>query len=135
MKTKPLNQWSFFKDGVVWEGTTYPTKEEAIQAGKDKFDTEEFQVGDISEVEFTQDDCESLLIVDMLIRNLAEILNREAGGIYEYWVGQIKENDKRNLNNLIAKATIKWIDQVGQPKGYKVDNTEIINPPPETSEE
>lgn len=127
MKTTPTNQWSYSQNEEYWDNDMLPTKEDAIEAGKKEWLGESFEVGQMYDVKFTQDDCEWLNIGNDVINKLVDVLYDRVGEVSEYWENRISHGDEEDLNKRIAKAIMEWIeDKVGQPNVFLVDNVETV---------
>ena len=127
MKTTPTNQWSCSQNEEYWDNDFFPSKEEAIEAGKEWYLGESFEVGQMYDVEFTQDDCEWLDIAEHTVDKLISSLYDEVGEVSEYWANKISREDEEDLNKQLAKVIIEWIEnRVGQPNVFLVDNIETI---------
>lgn len=127
MKITSTNQWSYTQNEEYWDNDCLPSKEEAIEAGKEWYFGESFEVGQIYDVEFTQDDCEWLDIAEHTVDKLIDSLYDEVGEFSEYWANKISHEDEEDLNKRIGKAIMQWIqDRVGQPNVFLVDNIEAV---------
>lgn len=127
MKIMPTNQWSYTQDEECWDNDFTYSKKEAIKDGKEWYLNESFQVGQIYDVEFTQDDCELIDIAGNIIDKLEDILYEEVGEASEHWSNHISHGDEEDLNARLAKTIVKWIEnKVGQPNIFLVDDVETV---------
>lgn len=127
MKITPTNQWSYSQNEEYWDNDFFPSKKEAIEAGKEQYLGESFEVGQMYDVEFTQDNCEWLDIAEYTVDKLIDSLYDEVGEASEYWANKISHEDEEDLNKQLAKVIMDWIkNKVGQPNVFLVDNTETI---------
>ena len=125
MKITPTNQWSYSQNEEYWDNDFFPSKEEAIEAGKEWYLGESFEVGQMYDVEFTQDDCEWLDIAEHTVDKLIDSLYDE--------VGEVSEEDAyRERCNLIQYkqsniVTLQAIVQmaVGMPVNSKFIKREL----------
>lgn len=127
MKITPTNQWSYSQNEEYWDNDMLPTKEDAIEAGKEEWLGESFEVGQMYDIKFTQDDCEWLDIGNNVINKLVDVLYDRVGEASEYWENRISHGDEEDLNIRLAKTIMEWIeDRVGQPNVFLVDNVEVV---------
>lgn len=127
MKTTPTNQWSCSQNEEYWDNNFFPSKEEAIEAGKEWYLGESFEVGQMYDIEFTQDDCEWLDIAEYAVDKLISSLYDEVGEVSEYWANRISHGDEEDLNTRLAKTIMEWIeDRIGQPNVFLVDDVETV---------
>lgn len=127
MKITPTNQWSYSQDKEFWGNDFAYSKEEAIEAGKEWYFSESFQIGQKYELEFTQNDCEFMDIGNDVYNKLADILYEQVGEVAEYWENRISHGDEEDLNKRIAKTIMDWLeDKKLQPNVFLVDDMESI---------
>ena len=127
MKTTPTNQWSYSQNEEYWDNDFFPSKKEAIEAGKECCLGESFEVGQMYDVEFTQDDCEWLNIAEHTVDKLICSLYDEVGEVSEYWTNKISRKDEEDLNKQLAKVIMEWIEnKVGQPNVFLIDDIETV---------
>lgn len=127
MKVTPTNQWSYSQNEEYWDNDMLPTKEDAIEAGKEEWPGESFEIGQMYDIKFTQDDCEWLDIGNDVINKLADILYDRVGEASEYWENRISHGDEEDLNKRIAKAIVDWLeDKKLQPNVFLVDDMEAV---------
>ena len=127
MKITPTNQWSYTQNEEYWDNDFLPTKEDAIEAGKEEWPGESFEVGQKYDIKFTQDDCEWLNIGNDVINKLVDVLYDRVSEVSEYWENRISQGDEEDLNTRLAKTIMEWIeDGVGQPNVFLVDDIEVI---------
>lgn len=127
MKTTPTNQWSYSQNEEYWGNDFFPSKEEAIEVGKEWYLGESFEVGQMYDVEFTQDDCEWLDIAEHTVDKLIDSLYDEVGEASEHWANKISREDEEDLNARLAKTIMEWIeDRVSQPNVFLVDDVETV---------
>lgn len=127
MKITPTNQWSYSQNKEYWDNDMLPTKEDAIEAGKEEWPGESFEVGQMYDIKFTQDDCEWLDIGNDVINKLIDVLYDRVGEVSEYWENRISHGDEEDLNTRLAKTIMEWIeDKVGQPNVFLVDDVETV---------
>lgn len=103
MKITPTNQWSYSQNEEYWDNDMLSTKEDAIEAGKEEWPGESFEVGQLYDIKFTQDDCEWLDIGNDVINKLVDVLYDRVGEVSEYWENRISHGDLDG----IAKKTKK----------------------------
>ena len=124
MKITPTNQWVYSEDGEWWSLEQYPTKQQAIEAG--------FQdcpygcyVGSCYDLDFTYDDMD---FSEYVIERLGECINNEVcDDESQVWYDEITWDDEKLLEDYLAKAIMKWIEDCQlQPSQYVVDDIEWI---------
>lgn len=127
MKITPTNLWSYSQNEEYWDNDFFPSKEEAIETGKEWCLGESFEVGQMYDIEFTQDDCEWLDIAEHTVDKLIDSLYDEVGEVSEHWANRISREDKEDLNKQLAKVIMDWIkNRVGQPNVFLVNNIETV---------
>lgn len=127
MKITPINLWSYTQDEEYWDNDWFPSKEEAIKAGREEWPGESFEIGQQCNLEFTEEQCVWFNFAENVIETMDEALEDEIGEIAECWVNQISLQDKDDLNKCIGKAIMEWIEnRVGQPNVFLVDDIEVI---------
>lgn len=127
MKIMSTNKWSYSQNEEYWDNEFLPTKEDAIETGKDEYLGESFEVGQMYDIRFTQDDCEWLDIAEHTVDKLIDSLYDEVGEASEYWANKISREDEEDLNKRIGRAIMEWIEErVGQPNVFLVDNVEVV---------
>ena len=127
MKITPTNQWSYSQNEEYWDNDMLLTKEDAIEAGKEWYLGESFQIGQQYELEFTRNDCESMDIGNDVYNKLADILYEQVGEMAEHWENRISHGDEEDLNKRIAKAIMDWLeDKKLQPNVFLVDDVETV---------
>ena len=128
MKVIPTGKWIYSQNEEYWDGSDeFPSKEEAIEAGKEYYLGESFMIGQMYSVEFTEEQCEWLDLAENTIDGLMDSLYDEVGDVAEWWGDQIKSVDKQDLNKRFAKAIMEWIEErVGQPNVFQVNDVEVI---------
>lgn len=127
MKITPTNQWSYSQNEEYWDNDMLLTKEDAIETGKEEWPGESFEVGQMYDIKFTQDDCEWLDIGNDVINKLVDVLYDRVGEVSEYWENRISHGDEEDLNTRLAKTIMEWIeDRVGQPNVFLVDDVETV---------
>lgn len=127
MKTTPTNLWSYSQDEVYWDNDWFPTKEEAIEAGREEWPGESFEIGQQYSLEFTEEQCAWFDLAENAIEAMDDALQDEVGEVAEYWTNQITNEDQDDLNKRLAKTIMGWIkDRVGQPNVFLVDDMESV---------
>lgn len=127
MKTTPTSLWSYTQDEEYWDNDWFPTKEEAIEAGREEWPGESFKICQQYNLEFTENQCIWFNLGENAIEAMEDALQDEVGEIAEYWTDQITHEDEEDLNKRIGKAIMEWIkDKVGQPNIFLVDNMEAV---------
>lgn len=128
MKATPTGKWIYSQDEEYWDGSDeFPSKEEAIEAGKEYYLGESFMVGQTYSVKFTEEQCEWLDLAENAIDGLMNSLYDEVGDVAEWWDDQIKSVDEQDLNKRFAKAIMEWIEErVGQPNVFQVNDVEVL---------
>lgn len=127
MKITPTNLWSYTQDEEYWDNDWFPTKEEAIETGREEWPGESFEIGQQYSVEFTEDQCACFGLADNAIDAMNDALEDEVGEVAEYWTNQITREDEEDLNKRIGKAIMEWIqNRVGQTNVFLVDNMEAV---------
>lgn len=127
MKTTPTNQWSYSQNEEYWDNNWFPTKEEAIEAGREECPGESFEIGQQYSLEFTEQQCVWFDLAENAIEAMDDALQDEVREVAEYWTNQITREDEEDLNRRIGKAIMEWIqDRVGQPNVFMVDNMEAV---------
>lgn len=127
MKITPTNLWSYTQDEEYWDNDWFPTKEEAIETGREECPSESFRIGQQYNLEFTEDQCIWFNLGENAIEAMEDALQDEVGEAAEYWTVQITHEDEKELNKRIGKAIMEWIkDRVGQPNIFLVDNMEVV---------
>lgn len=127
MKITPTNLWSYTQDEEYWDNDWFQTKEEAIEAGREEWPGESFNIGQQYNLEFTEDQCIWFDLSENAIEAMDDALQDEVGEVAKYWINQITREDEEDLNKRIGKAIIEWIkDRIGQPNIFLVDNMETV---------
>lgn len=127
MKITPTNLWSYTQDEEYWDNNWFLTKEEAIEAGREEWPGESFEIGQQYNLEFTENQCIWFNLGENAIEAMDDALQDEVGEVAEYWTDQITHEDEEDLNKRIGKAIMEWIqDRVGQPNVFLVDNVEAV---------
>lgn len=133
MKKTLLDHWTFSTDEEWWGNEDYPTREEAIEAGKDAYgdpnsdDFGDFYIGQIEEVRFEYQDAEWLDLAEKVIENFVDMLSDEVGEGSEQWYDNISKENEDELNRRLAKAVMDWIEDCGMQNNVdSVTNVERI---------
>lgn len=123
MKITLTNQWVYSSDSEWWTSDQYPTKEKAIEAGLEEY-PEGCYIGSCSDMEFTYDDMD---FSEHVIERLGDYIDEEAGDCSQYWYDKITWDDEKTLEDYLAKAIMKWIEDCQlQPSQYVVTDIEWI---------
>lgn len=123
MKITPTNQWIYSNDSEWWTSDQYPTKDEAIKAGLEEYSNGCY-VGSCSDMEFTYSDMD---FSEYVIEHLGECIDEEAGDCSQYWYEKITWDDEKMLEDYLAKAIMKWIEDYQlQPNQYIVNDIEWV---------
>ena len=124
MKITPTNQWVYSEDGEWWTSDQYPTKQQAIKAGFQKYPYGCY-VGSCSDMEFTYDDMD---FSEYVIERLGECIDNEVcDDEMQIWYDKITWDDEKLLEDYLAKAVMKWIEDCQlQPSQYVVNDIEWI---------
>lgn len=123
MKITPTNQWVYSSDSEWWTSDQYPTKEEAIEAGLEENPCGCY-VGSCSDMEFTYNDID---FSEHVIERLGDCIDEEAGDCSQYWYDKITWDDEKTLEDYLAKAIMKWIEDCQlQPNQYIVNDIEWV---------
>lgn len=128
MKVTPTGKWIYSQDEEYWDGSDeFPSKEEAIEAGKEYYLGESFMVGQTYSVKFTEEQCKWLDLAENAIDGLMDSLYDEVSDAAEWWGEQIKSVDKQDLNKRFTKVIMEWIEErVGQPNVFQVNDAEVV---------
>lgn len=127
MKITPTNLWSYSQNEEYWDNDWLLSKEEAIEAGREEYLGESFEIGQQYSLEFTEEQCVWFDLAENAIEAMDDALQDEVGEMAEYWTDQITHEDEEDLNKRIGKVIMEWIqDRVGQPNVFLVDNVEAV---------
>ena len=127
MKITPTNKWSYSQDEEFWDNDYEYSKEDAINAGKEWYLGESFEVGRMYDVEFTEEQCTWFNLAENAIDAMNDALEDVVGEVAEYWTNQITHEDEEDLDKRIGKVIMEWIEErVGQPNVFLVDDVEIV---------
>lgn len=127
MKITSTNQWSYTQNEEYWDNDWFSTKEEAIEAGREEWPGESFEIGQQYSLEFTEQQCAWFDLAENAIDAMNDALEDTVGEVAEYWTNQITHEDEEDLNKRIGKAIMEWIeDRIGQPNVFLVDNVEVV---------
>lgn len=134
MKKTLLNRWTFSNDEEYWDNDDYPTKEEAIEAGKEAYggstgEFGEFVIGQLVDVKFEEQDIKQLDLANQVFSNLSDVLYDEVGGNgADNWYYHLNIADENSLNAQLAKTVIDWITKHDmQNSSFTVENVEVIS--------
>ena len=124
MNFTPTGKWTYnYSDYDIWDNDECPSREDAIESGKNAYD-DSFFIGEVNKVNFTVDDLNSDYWANKIVENLAKKLYDEVDEIAEYW----KTTD--HINSLAARLNfviLDWITNVAkQPNCYAIKNVEEI---------
>lgn len=124
MKITPTNQWVYSEDGEWWTLEQYPTKQQAIEAGF-KDCSYGCYVGSCYDLDFTYDDMDFSKYV---IERLGECVDNEVcDDESQVWYDKITEDNEKLLEDYLANAIMKWIEDCQlQPSQYVVNDIEWI---------
>lgn len=127
MKTAPTNQWTYSQNEEYWDNEFFPNEESVIEAGKEAYYGESFEIGQVYSVEFTEEQCTWFDLADKVIDNMIDALEDEVGEVAEYWTDQITYEDEKDLNERIGKTIMEWINErIGQPNVFSINNVKTI---------
>ena len=119
MKITPTNKWSYSQDEEFWDNDYEYSKEDAINAGKECYLVESFEVGRMYDVEFTEEQCAWFNLAENAIDAMNDALEDVVGEVAEYWTNQITHEDEEDLDKRIGKVIMEWIEErVGQPNVF-----------------
>lgn len=123
-------KWMFnLDDNEIWQGDEFDTKEEAIKAGIEELEKPEnegyysnnFQVGQITEVPVSGVDVESIL------DNVAENTTCECGEVGEGYLYDIADEHLNELEQKLNDVLFAWMEKYDyEPDFYIIENTETI---------
>lgn len=123
MKITPTNQWVYSADSEWWTSDLYPTKQQAIEAGFEENPCGCY-IGSCSNIDFIYEDMD---FSEYVIERLGECIDDEAGDCSQYWYEKITRNDEKVLEDYLAKAIMKWIEDCQlQPSQYIVNDIEWV---------
>lgn len=127
MKITPTNLWSYTQDEEYWDNDWLPSKQEAIESGREEWPGESFAIGQQYNLEFTEEQCTRFGLAGNAIDTMNDALQDEVGEVAEYWTDQITREDEEDLNRRIGEAIMEWIkNRVGQPNVFLVDDIENV---------
>lgn len=119
MKILPLNKWTHSDDEEYWCSDLYEKEEDAIEEAKDMYE-DYFYIGKAYSINFTEDDID---MEEYIIDKLCDCIEDEVPEGSDNWYNNISQDDKAILNDYVAKAVMKWIEERKlQPDCYIIDN-------------
>lgn len=134
-----LNKWTFSSDEEYWNNDDFPTREEAIEAGKEAYayiyenaegfgeGFDDFYVGQMVDIKFECQDAEWLDLAEQVMEEFEDALSDEIGEASEYWSDRITKEDEDDLNKRLAKAIMEWMEERHtQNTAYGLENVELI---------
>lgn len=123
MKIIPLNKWTHSDDEENWCSDLYEKEEDAIEEAKDMYE-DYFYIGKAYSINFTEDDID---MEEYIIDKLCDCIEDEVPEGSDNWYNNISQDDKVILNDYVAKAVMKWIEERKlQPDCYMIDNIKIL---------
>lgn len=123
MKITPINLWTYSCNSDFWYEDFYSTKQEAIEAGLEEYPSGCY-VGSCHNMDFTYDDMD---FSEYVIENLGNCIDEEAEDCSQYWYNKITWDDEKLLEDYLAKAIMKWIEDCQlQPSQYVINDIEWV---------
>ena len=115
----------------MWQHDTYDTKEEAIEVGIREAKENRCTIIFIGQ---TLADVEPCVDTDVVIENIQENMQEEFGEYAEDYLDNIKEEERKDLDNKLNAVLQKWLeDNKYEPDFYHIINIEKIKVESEAS--
>ncbi|WCF11571.1 hypothetical protein NDS46_29945 (plasmid) [Paenibacillus thiaminolyticus] len=116
-------EWTFTLDEEHWNNDSFPSKEEAILAGKEYYSTDfvsRFYVGQIIEPEVKFN-------VENIIDDVDENYHDQCGEYASNWYKGITPADKELLQEMIGDTFSEWLIKTkNKPSFYTIANSEEV---------
>lgn len=113
--------WAISSDGENYGGSTFPTKEEAIAAGKDLYEGASFYLGQIRK----PIPPEHFFSADIWLEHVS-VQEDYSGEHAEDWDGSTKE-EREELETEVRKVMAAWLDKYDlRPTFWNVDEKDKI---------
>lgn len=124
MKKIETKKWTIGENEDSWRNEDFSSRESAIKNGKNKFEKENFYIGQLWELKFENNEID---VEEEVINQLFDSLDFYCSEEAECWYEGITEEQKEDLNKMIGKTVFEWIEKYKlHPSFDMVDDIELI---------